>query len=105
MECTLHRQLKTRYGSDSGGRNEVPIDGFRIDAVAADGTLVEVQTGALGPLRPKLERLLPMQGVLVVKPVVVRRRLIWLDRPGVASRGGRLSPWKGAMLDSFDDLM
>lgn len=105
MECTLHRQLKGRYGPEFGGRVEVPVGGFRIDAVAPDGTLIEVQTGALGPLRPKLERLLPTCEIRVVKPVVVRRRLIWRDRAGDEARGGRRSPWRGAMLDAFDDLI
>ncbi|WP_435016817.1 hypothetical protein TA3x_004396 [Tundrisphaera sp. TA3] len=105
MECTLHRQLKGRYGPDIGGRVEVAVSGYRIDAVTPDGLLIEVQTGALGPLRPKLERLLPTSRVRVIKPVVVRRRLIWRDRSGATGPPGRRSPWRGTLLDAFDDLI
>ena len=56
METSLHRQLKERYGPEAGGRLEVTLEGFRIDAVAADGALIEVQSGALGPLLAKLRR-------------------------------------------------
>ena len=62
METSLHRQLKEQYGPAAGGRLEVVLEGFRIDAVAADGDLVEVQSGPLGPLRAKLGRLLPDAG-------------------------------------------
>jgi len=33
METSLHRALKVQYGSGSGGRSEVTLKGFRIDAV------------------------------------------------------------------------
>ena len=53
METSLHRELKARYGPGTGGRQEVAIGGFRVDAVAGDGVLVEVQSASLGPLRGK----------------------------------------------------
>lgn len=105
MESSLHRQLKERYGLELGGRSEVSIHGFRIDAVAPDGTLIEVQSGALGPLRPKLLRLLPEHRVRVVKPVVVTRRIIRRPRKDGVETSPRLSPKRGAMVDVFDDLI
>jgi hypothetical protein len=105
METSLHRQLKERYGPVAGGRLEVAIGGFRIDAVAADGALVEVQSGPLGPLQTKLRRLLPGHRVLVIKPVVIRRRLIRRARPSGSDLSVRLSPRKGALVDVFDDLV
>ena len=59
METSLHRSLKERYATGGDGRSEVPIRGYRIDAVDEAGRLVEVQSGPLGPLRGKLGRLLP----------------------------------------------
>ena len=89
VEFTLHRQLKEPFGPVAGGRLEVIVDGFRIDAVAGDGVLIEVQSGSLGPLRPKLCRLLPLYRVRVVKPVIVSRRLIRrAGRTGPTSRHG-----------------
>lgn len=105
METSLHRQLKERYGPALGGRSEVAIEGFRIDAVSPEGTLIEVQSGALGPLRPKLRRLLPENQVRVVKPVVLSRRIIKRSRKGGAESAPRLSPKRGVLVDVFDDFI
>ena len=105
METSLHRQLKERYGPAAGGRLEVTLEGFRIDAIAADGALVEVQSGPLGPLRAKLRTLLPAHCVRVIKPVVLRRRLIRRARRDGADLSVRLSPRRGALVDVFDDLV
>ncbi len=105
METALHRQLKTRFGPDAGGRSEVSLAGYRIDAVDPDGSLVEVQSGSLGPLRPKIVRLLLEHRVRVVKPVVVARRIVRRKTPDGVDLSSRLSPKRGAALDVFDDLM
>ena len=105
METALHRQLKARFGTEAGGRSEVALAGFRIDAIDPDGLLIEVQSGALGPLRPKLARLLLEHRVRVVKPVVVARRIVRRPRRDSADLSSRLSPKRGTILDVFDDLM
>jgi hypothetical protein len=105
VEFTLHRQLKEPFGPAAGGRLEVVVDGFRIDAVAGDGALIEVQSGSLGPLRSKLSRLLPRYRVRVVKPVILSRRLIRrADRDG-SDLSARLSPKRGELSDVFEDLV
>src|SRR5579883_2246090 len=76
METSLHRALKEQYATGGSGRPEVVIGGFRVDAVDEAGRLVEVQSGPLGPLRGKLRRLLPDHRVRIVKPVVLRRRIV-----------------------------
>jgi hypothetical protein len=101
----LHRDLKERYGPASGGRVEVALAGFRVDAVAADGELVEVQSGALGPLRGKLDRLLGRSRVRVVKPVVLARRVVRRARADGVDVSSRLSPKRGSLADVFDDLI
>jgi hypothetical protein len=105
VETSLHRQLKEPFGPAAGGRLEVFLHGFRIDAVAANGDLVEVQSGPLGPLRTKLARLLPEHRVRVIKPVVLTRRLIRRARPDGADLSSRLSPRRGSLVDVFDDLV
>lgn len=105
METALHRALKARFGPEAGGRCEVSLGGFRIDAVDPDGSLVEVQSGALGPLRGKLARLLREHRVRVVKPVVVARRIVRRARRDGPDASARTSPKRGAVLDVFDDLV
>jgi hypothetical protein len=105
VETSLHRQLKDRFGPARGGRSEVVVDGYRIDAVEPDGRLVEVQSGALGPLRGKLARLLPLHRVVVVKPVVVEKRIVRRARADGPDLSARLSPRRGVAADVFDDLV
>ena len=105
METSLHQDLKVRYGFDRGGLCEVAVAGYRIDAVDEEGTLVEVQSGALGALKPKLRKLLPDHRVRIVKPVVLRRKIIRRDRVDAPERSGRQSPKRGLLVDVFDDLV
>lgn len=102
---SLHRELKERYGIGAGGQNEVVLKGFRVDALTLDGAVIEVQSGALGPLRPKLTRLLPEHRIRVVKPVVVARRVVRRTRRDGKDLSARFSPKRGALCDVFDDLI
>jgi hypothetical protein len=105
METSLHRTLKEQYGSGSGGRSEVVLKGFRVDALRDTGLVVEIQSGALGPLRSKLHRLLPEHQVQVVKPVTIQRRLIRRARVDGPDLSARRSPKRGAIVDVFEDLV
>ena len=81
------------------------VGGFRIDAVDPDGTLVEVQSAALGPLRGKLASLLPGHRIRVVKPVVVARRIVRRARADGPDLSARASPKRGDPVEVFDDLV
>ncbi len=105
METTLHRQLKTRFGAAQGGSNEVTRGAFRADALGAEGDWIEIQAGALGPLRTKLRCLLPERAVRVVKPIVVERRIIRRARCDGPVLSARRSPKRGDWVDLFDDLV
>lgn len=105
METSLHRALKEQYGTAPGGRSEVGLKGFRIDAVDPSGLLVEIQSGPLSPLRPKLRRLLPEHQVRVVKPVVLRRRVLRKSLRDGPNLSARLSPKRGDLVDVFEDLV
>src|SRR5271156_4548027 len=98
METSLHRTLKERYAVGGSGRPEIAVGGFRIDAVDEAGRLVEVQSGALGPLRGKLRRLLPEHRIRIVKPVVLNRRVVRRARPLGENLSARRSPKRGALL-------
>ena len=105
METSLHRALKQRYASAVGGRSEVVLEGFRIDAVDDSGLLVEVQSGPLGPLKAKLLRLLPNHRVRVVKPVVLEKRVVRRSRAAGPDLSARRSPKRGSPVDVFEDLV
>jgi hypothetical protein len=105
METSLHRALKHRYAARVEGCSEVAVEGFRIDAVDEDGRLVEIQSGALGPLRGKLRSLLPRHRIRVVKPVVLARRLIRKARSDGPVTSMRRIAKHGSLVDVFDDLV
>ena len=103
METSLHRQLKQLYAADD--QVEVRCGRFRIDAVLADGMLVEIQHGSLAAIRDKVRRLLDSHRVLVVKPIVRRKRLVKRGRRDGPVVAQRLSPKRGRDIDLFDDLV
>ncbi len=103
MESSLHRSLKERFAAE--GNQEVPLEGFRIDAVDPEGCLVEVQSGSLGPLREKLRRLLPVYRMRLIKPVPLERRLVRRARRDGPDLSSRRSPKRGVLVDVFDDLV
>jgi hypothetical protein len=106
MESSLHRQLKEAFGPALGGQTEVTADGFRADALGSDGEWIEVQSGPLGPLRPKLERLLPAgRQVRIIKPVITERRIVRRARRDGPALNVRRSPRRGSVVDVFDDLV
>ncbi len=105
METSLHRTLKERYAAGEQGHREVKVERYRIDAVDDTGRLVEIQSGALGPLRGKLRRLLPDYRIRIVKPVVITRRGVRRERRDGPVVSARRSPKRGTLIDVFDDLM
>jgi hypothetical protein len=105
VERSLHRQLKQRYGPEVGGQSEVALGQFRVDAVAPDGRLIEIQSAPLGLLKRKLASLLPSREVGVVKPVIVARRVIRRREAGGVDLGARRSPKRGALIEVFDELV
>jgi hypothetical protein len=103
METTLHRQLKERY-LVPGAAVEQRVGPYRID-VARPGELVEIQLASLTAIRDKIAALVKSHRVLVVKPIVVRKHLVKLKRPGGRVIERRLSPKRGGLLDLFDELV
>ena len=103
METTLHRQLKELY-ADEDARFEAPVAGFRIDVVSA-GQLVEIQHGSLAAIRDKVASLVKHHRVLVVKPIVIRKRIINHAAQGGPVLSSRLSPRQGTVLDLFHELI
>ncbi len=103
METSLHRDLKSHYAGRNA-RFEVPLGKYRIDVVHR-GRLIEIQHGSLAAIRDKVRKLLDDHRVLVVKPIVVRKRLIKQAAKGGEVIDQRFSPKRGRLLDLFDDLV
>lgn len=103
METSLHRQLKERY-ADGAAQQEVKLGAYRIDVMHAD-QLVEIQHGSLAAIRDKIARLLRDHRVLIVKPILARKRILKLKRRGGAIVTERWSPKRGTPLDLFDELV
>ncbi len=103
METSLHRQLKDMYAGEAA-QVEQRLGDYRIDAVRP-GELVEIQHGSLAAIRDKIARLLAEHRVLVVKPLVVKKTLIKLDRQGGREVSRRQSPKTAGILDVFHELI
>jgi hypothetical protein len=103
METSLHRQLKEVY-ADQGALLEAPLGDYRIDVVC-DGELIEIQHGSLAAIRDKVRGLLQSHRVLVVKPIVHRKRIVKQDAKGGRVISRRLSPKRGRAIDVFDEMI
>ena len=103
METSLHQQLKERF-REPGSQIEVKIGRYRIDVVNGD-RLVEIQRSGLASIRDKIAKLVKNYKVDLVKPLVVRKRLIKLNRKDGSVIESRWSPRRGSILDLFDELL
>ena len=103
METTLHQQLKEVF-REPGSQTEVKFGRYRIDVVNGP-RLVEIQQSGLAAIRRKVGDLLNRHPVDIVKPLVLRKRLVKLDRQQGAIVDQRWSPRRGSILDLFDELL
>jgi hypothetical protein len=101
-ETALHDALKRRYAGPAG-EVEVKVCGFWIDARRDDGLLIEIQTGAFGPLKRKFAALLAEHHMRLVYPIAQEKRIIWLDEAGAIERERR-SPQRGRVEAIFKPL-
>ncbi len=105
-EKPLHAALKAWYARD-GDRPEARVDGFVVDLLrprpepSSDALLIEIQTGRLGTIRPKLERLLAHHSVRVVTPIPAEKWLVKLAPRNGPPQKRRKSPKRGTRIDAF----
>ncbi len=106
METSLHKQLKHRYASEES-QTEVVFEGYRIDAIADNDELIEIQHASLGALRDKTRKLLDNTNktLRIVKPILARKRVSTLDKPDGDVIRSRMSPKRGEIIDVFEDLV
>lgn len=104
-EYSLHAQLKERLAGP-GDRLEASVGGKVVDLVRADGELVEVQTGHLGQIVPKVLALAASgHRVRVVYPISVEREIRRLDPKTGELLSVRRSPKRGDLYHLFDELV
>src|SRR3954467_4357337 len=102
-EGPLHAAVKDLCARP-GDRAEVPMEGYVIDLVRADGELVEIQTGGFSPLGPKLDALLDGHRMRIVHPIAAERRIVRADEHGEVV-GARRSPKRATAVAVFDKLV
>lgn len=102
-EGPLHAAIKATLAAP-GDRLEVPIGGYVIDLVRADGELVEVQTGGFSALGRKLDALLDTHRFRIVYPVAAERRIVRVDGDGEIT-SVRRSPKRASVVEVFDKLV
>lgn len=103
METSLHRQLKEVY-AHGDARQEARLGSFRIDVICGE-ELVEIQHGSLAAIRDKVGKLVKRHQMLVVKPLVIRKRIVKQDSRGGKVVSRRMSPKRGSIVDLFHELV
>ena len=102
-EKSLHRELKILYAGRKG-QTEVELGGYVVDAVTAEGEIVEIQTGSFLPLRRKAAWLAAAFGRFrVVYPIATVKYLEFFD-PDSGTRETKKSPRRGSIWDVFNAL-
>jgi hypothetical protein len=104
-EYSLHAQLKEHLAAP-GDRLEARVEGKVVDLVRSSGELVEVQTGHLGQIVPKVLALAAAgHKVRVVYPISVEREIRRLDPKTGELLSVRKSPKRGDLYQLFDELV
>lgn len=104
METTLHRQLKLAFAGPKS-KFEQRLGRYRIDVVTGR-RLIEIQHSSLAAIWRKCAELLEQKHRLdIIKPLVMRKRLVKLAGPGGAVIDQRWSPFRGSIFDIFEELL
>ncbi len=104
-EGSLHAQVKL-WLARPGDRLEAKVDGKVVDLLRADGELVEVQTGSLGKIVPKVLALAAAgHRVRVVHPIAAETSIRRLDPKTGELLSTRRSPKHGDLYSLFDELV
>ena len=102
-ESSLHAALKEHL-RQPGDQCEANMDGYMIDLIRQDRTLVEIQTGSFSHIRSKLENLLQCHTVQLVYPIPENKWILRRGKDGKQLRR-RKSPKHGRWIDVFSELV
>lgn len=103
-ESDLHHSLKILYATTYEGDTEVSQDGHIYDIVTKNGNVIEIQTGNLSKLLPKIKDTIKnCHNIKIIYPLIITRR-IYLSNEKGEKISYRRSPKKGNILNIFDEL-
>ena len=102
-ESSLHKRFKIAAAEKYGGKTEQCVGPYICDAVASDGTIIEIQTGSFTHICGKLAALLKTHRVHLIYPLMTAVYLEYRGENGcLLSR--RKSPVKRGIYHIFDEL-
>lgn len=101
-EKRIHKVLKDYFDPDKS-HQEIPHLGYIADIKNDDG-IIEIQTGGLSPLYPKLAAFLPESKVTLVHPMIAEKTLSWIDPKTAEITPKRKSPLHEKPIDGIIDL-
>ena len=104
QEKSLHAAVKVWYATE-GDRLEHVVDGYVVDIVRDDSTMIEIQTGGFTPLKRKLQELTADYTVRLVHPIAALKWIVRVAGDGVKEIGRRRSPKHGRAEHIFEQLV
>ncbi len=102
-ESQLHQSLKKLYSFKYNGIMEKELCGKICDIITADGSIIEIQTGNLSKLVPKLEIFLPDYPFHIVYPILTTKYIETRNTEG-ETISLRRSPKKQSIFSIFREL-
>lgn len=103
-ETSLHLSLKKLYAIKYNGTTEIPVEKYICDIVTDDDSIIEIQTGSLLKLLPKLIVLLKNHKVRLVHPLTCIKYIETHSSNG-EKISRRKSPKRKDIYYLFDELM
>lgn len=101
-EKRIHKVLKDYFDSNKSNQ-EIPHLGYVADIKNENG-IIEIQTGSLAPLYPKLSVFLSEDTVTLVHPMIENKTLSWIDPQSGDISPRRRSPLHETVTDGLVDL-
>ena len=103
-ETHLHKTLKTIYALEiPGSRQEIAVGKYIADIITPDGDIIEIQTGSLSHLAPKIKDFTKNgRNVRIVYPLAVQKYIETASPDGKTRR--RKSPVKKNLYSTFKEL-
>lgn len=101
-EKSLHQLLKRCYASESA-HQEVPLGRYIADVYDGE-RIVEIQTGGMARLLPKLREFLTIAPVTVVYPMTRIKYLSWIDPETGELTKPRKGPKQGRPIEALHEL-
>lgn len=102
-ESNLHKTLKLIYAEQSNGKTEVELYGHVYDILTKNNEIIEIQTGTLVKLLPKiLDTINKGHKIKVVYPLVISKTIETYKEGKLISK--RKSPKKGNIYSLFKEI-